>query len=96
MKAETFGSFPAAQILVSRLEKLNNPLVTKKVSRFLQDYNEGLKHLNAIKHAGYRKRCVLLWRDDFLKRLAIDPFVDKFVSNLICTYGKDASPPDVV
>ena len=89
MSPETFGCFPAAIILVERLEKLADEKVTTKVSRFLQDYNEGLYYIGQIPHESYRKRCALLWRDDFLHRSKIDPFIDKYLENIICTYAKD-------
>lgn len=88
MKSETYGSFPAAIALIERLKKLSNPLVIKKVSRLLQDYNEGLRQIESIPQPRYRKRCALLWRDDHLDRVAIDPFVDKYVRNVLCTYAK--------
>jgi hypothetical protein len=88
MQATTFGSFPAAQILADKLDKLGDPTVTKKVSRLLQDLNTGLSHIEKISDPLYRGRLALLWRDDFLAKLAILPDVDKFLSNVIITNTK--------
>jgi hypothetical protein len=70
------------------LESLGDPSVTRKVSRLLQDLNTGLSHLAAIPDVVYRGRLALLWRDDFLARVAIHPAIDKFVRNVICTQAK--------
>jgi hypothetical protein len=88
MNTTTFGSFPAAEVLVTELESLGDPSVTRKVSRLLQDLNTGLSHLTALSDASYRGRLALLWRDDFLGRVTIHPAIDKFVRNVICTQAK--------
>jgi hypothetical protein len=88
MQDTTFGSFPAAEVLVAELEALDHPAVSRKVSRLLQDFNTGLGHLAAIPDPAYRRRLALLWRDDFLGRVAIHPTIDKFVRNVICTHAK--------
>ena len=88
MQSTTFGSFPAAEVLVAELEVLANPAVSRKVSRLLQDLNTGLGYLAAISDPSYRGRLALLWREDFLSRVAIHPKIDKFVRNVICTHTK--------
>ena len=94
MHATTFGAFPAAEALAGLLEKRADPHLSRKVSRLLQDFNEGLGHLGGIEHAGFRQRLALLWRDDFLARVAIDPHLDKFVRNLLHTRAKALLGPD--
>ena len=94
MNAATFGAFPAAGALVDLLDNHPDPRTAAKVSRLLQDFNAGLGHIAAVSHAGYRGRLALLWRDDFLRRVAIDPVLDKFVRNVICTHAKRLLAPD--
>jgi hypothetical protein len=94
MQATTFGSFPAAEILVDKLDSLGDPLISRKVSRLLQDFSTGLSHLSEIPDPAYRSRMTLLWRDDFLARLSIDPDIDKFVSNVLCTRAKPLLSPE--
>lgn len=88
MQATTFGSFPAAAVLVAELDALADPAASRKVSRLLQDLNTGLGHLAAVPDPAYRGRLALLWRDDFLGHVAIHPAIDKFVRNVICTHAK--------
>lgn len=88
MQATTFGAFPAAEILADRLDALADPAVTRKVSRLLQDLNTGFGQLESVPDPAYRRRLGLLWRDDFLARVAIHPAIDKFVRNVICTLAK--------
>src|SRR4051794_11928742 len=88
MTTTTFGSFPAAGVLAAELDTLADAAVSRKVSRLLQDFNEGLSHIGAIPDPTFRGRLALLWRDDTLSRVAIHPAVDKFVRNVINTYAK--------
>jgi len=88
MNTTTFGSFPAAEVLAAELDTLGDASVSRKVSRLLQDFNEGLSHIGAIPDPAFRGRLALLWRDDTLSRVAIHPAVDKFVRNVICTHAK--------
>jgi hypothetical protein len=92
MSPATYGSFPAAEALAAELDRRDDPALTRKVSRLLQDFNEGLRQLDAVEHEGYRARLALLWRDDFLARVAIDADLDKFVRNVLHTRAKRAMP----
>ncbi len=93
MNTATFGALPAAEALAAMLDGLADPRAARKVSRLLQDFNAGLCHLAAVPDAGYRGRLALLWREDFLGRVAIDPEVDKFLRNVICTRAKRLLAP---
>ena len=94
MQATTFGAFPAAEALADLLERRSDPRLTRKASRLLQDFNEGMRHLAALEHPVYRQRLALLWRDDFLARVDLDPVIDKFVRNLLHTRAKEILGPD--
>lgn len=88
MQTTPFGAFPAAEVLAAELEALADSTVSRKVSRLLQDFNTGLGQVASVPDPAYRKRVALLWRDNFLDRVAVNPAVDKFVRNVICTHAK--------
>lgn len=89
MKKTTFGSFPAALILQERIESINDSKVTRKVSNTLQDFNTGLRFIEGIEDSRYRKRFALLWRNEFLARVNIDPRVDSYLKNVLSTYYRE-------
>jgi hypothetical protein len=93
MHATTFGSYPAAEVLADRLDSLADPVLSRKVSRLLQDLNTGLAQLEDVTDPVYRARFALLWRDDFLARVAIHPDVDKYVRGVIVTQAKGLLGP---
>lgn len=89
MDETTYGDFPAALILRERVLRLDDPALTRKVSRALQDFNGGLYAIAEIREPTYRRRLALLWRDDALARVAIHPELDNYVRGVITTFAKD-------
>lgn len=94
MNAATFGAYPGAQALAELLAQRNDPTLQKKVSRTLQDFNEGLRQLETLADEHYRGRLALLWRDEFLRQVSIDPEIDKFVRNVLTTNAKRLLAPE--
>lgn len=89
MKKTTFGSFPAALILYERVKRIDDAKIRRKVSNTLQDFNTGLRFIEGIEDLRYRKRLALLWRDDFLKAINIDPRIDSYLKNVLSTYYRE-------
>lgn len=89
MDPTTYGDFPAAHVLAERLTALDDPALTRRVTRFLTDFNTGLAALDAIEDDAYRGRLALLWRDHFVERLDFHPDVDSWVRNVLSAYYRD-------
>ena len=89
MKETTYGSFPAALILQKRVARLDDAKIRMKVSNTLQDFNTGLRFIEDVQDPRYRKRLALLWRNDFLSSVNIDPHIDSYLKNVLSTYYRE-------
>jgi hypothetical protein len=85
----TFGSSNAAMILVEKLNRIDDPKLTKKVSAFLTYTFTGLNKLNGIDNDVWFKRFVILFRKHQLSRVDFHEDIDTYVKNIVTSTSKD-------
>ena len=83
-----FGSEKSAIVLAEILKEDKNSLVSRKVSRTINLFMRDIKAINKVVEDPVRAKCIILLRDDTLKKidtLNLPTNILSFIHNIICT-----------
>ena len=65
----TLGGSPAAEIIVDKLNKMNDNVITKKVTSAFGQYSEGIHEIRrGIKNKRVKEKMFQLWHDSNKKK----------------------------
>ena len=93
MDIRTFGNNEAAIELANILSLKDCVKTTQKVSRFLDNYNLGIREIKKIKDNYFRKRLLFVWKEDrfnCLKEIQLSDEVKRFVFGVATTKYRKA------
>jgi hypothetical protein len=85
----TFGGSRAAEVLVEKLTKINDPRLTKKVGAFLHYTNTGFAKLAAVDDDEWFARLIVVFREAQLAKVNFHDDVNTYVRNLVTAASKD-------
>ena len=85
----TFGGSDAAMILVEKLNRIDDPKLTRQVSAFLTYTFTGLSRLSSIDDDAWFKRFVVLFRKHQIDRVAFHEDIDTYIKNIVTSTSKD-------
>jgi hypothetical protein len=89
MDPTTFMASPAAAILVDRLNKLDNPKLTRRVSAFIHHTFNGFIALTDVENDAFFKKFIVLWRKHRLEQVDFHEELDTYVKTIITSESRN-------
>ncbi|MGD9726485.1 MAG: hypothetical protein AB7L09_02925 [Nitrospira sp.] len=85
----TFGGTPAGELLVQRLNELNDKKFTRRVSTFLHHTFHGFNEIDAIQDDVIYVEMIVLWRKTRVAQLNYGRGVDTLMGSIITAHARD-------